>query len=75
VEDANGSHSLEYNLVGSGKALVFHDGAEVQGSWSRKTLADRTTYTDAAGKPIAFAPGSVWIAIVRPDTSVGVRAG
>ena len=74
IEDANGSHSLDYNLVGSGKALVFRGGEEVQASWSRTSLTSRTTFSDAAGKPIAFDPGSMWIALVRPDTPVTVRS-
>jgi hypothetical protein len=74
VEDSNGSHSLDYNLVGSGKALVFHDGIEAQGTWARKNLTSRTAFTDAAGQPIAFAPGPVWIALIRPDIPVTVRS-
>jgi DUF3048 family protein len=74
IEDANGSHSLDYNLVGSGKALVFRGGDEVQAGWSRAGLTGRTTFTDAAGKPIAFEPGATWIALVRPGTPVTVRS-
>jgi hypothetical protein len=74
VEDKNGSHSLDYDLVGSGKALVFRDGVEAQGTWTRKSLASRTTFLDAAGKPISFAPGAVWIALVRPGIPVTVRS-
>jgi hypothetical protein len=73
VEDANGSRSLEYDLVGSGKSLVFHDGLEIEGSWSRKSLTDRTAFFDAQGKPATFARGSVWVAIVKPGTPVTVR--
>ncbi|MFI5266690.1 MAG: DUF3048 domain-containing protein [Chloroflexota bacterium] len=74
VEDKNGSRSLDYKLVGSGKALVFHDGIEAQGTWARRTLTSRTSFSDAAGKAIAFAAGSVWIALVRPEIPVSVRS-
>jgi len=74
VEDKNGSHSLDYSLTGSGKALLFHDGVEAQGRWVRKSLASRTSFEDAAGKPLALAAGSVWIALVSPETAVTVRS-
>ncbi|HLG70952.1 MAG TPA: DUF3048 domain-containing protein [Chloroflexota bacterium] len=70
VEDRNGTHSLEYDLVGSGKAMVFHDGQELDGTWERDATSDRTAFLDASGKPIPFARGSVWIAIVDPGTDV-----
>ncbi len=73
IEDGNGSRSLEYDLVGSGKALVFHDGSEIDGVWKRPGIGDRTAFLDADGKPIPFARGSVWIAVVKPDTAVTVR--
>lgn len=72
VEDRNGSLSLDYDLVGSGKALLFHEGNEIQTTWKRKSLSDRTAFFDAAGDPVPLARGPVWIAIVRPETAVSV---
>ncbi len=73
VEDRNGTHSLEYDLVGSGKVLLFRDGLQVEATWRRNSLSDRTTFVDPAGNGIPLARGSVWIAVVKPQTMVHVR--
>jgi len=73
VEDRNGTHSLEYDLVGSGRGLLFRDGLQVEATWRRPSLNERTSFVDGAGRPIPFARGSVWIAVVKPDTVVAVR--
>ena len=74
VEDSTGSRSLDYDLIGSGKALVFHEGLEIEGTWSRKAVGDRTSFLDGQGKPLPFARGPVWIAVVKPGTAVTVRS-
>ncbi|MGH9076745.1 MAG: DUF3048 domain-containing protein [Acidimicrobiales bacterium] len=48
-------------LVGSGPAWVLSGDSLVKGSWSRPSLADVTSYTDTAGRPIAMAPGRTWV--------------
>ena len=50
--------------TGSGTALVLRDGKSYQATWSRPTAAGGTTYTTAAGQPMTFAPGPVWVLLV-----------
>ena len=63
----------EAEVIGSGAAWVLADGQLVRGTWSKPTLADVTTFTDAAGAPIAIPPGHTWITLapLTSTTSLG----
>jgi hypothetical protein len=60
---------LDYQLVGSGKALVFIDGKVIEATWSKAERDDRTLFYDTDGNEIEFNRGKFWIAIV-PDRNV-----
>jgi hypothetical protein len=49
--------------TGSGTALVLRNGEEWQARWSRPNADGGTTFTTAAGQPMTFAPGQVWIVL------------
>ena len=49
--------------VGSGRALVLRDGRAYQARWSRPSADGGTTFTTAAGQPMTFARGQVWIVL------------
>jgi hypothetical protein len=70
VEDPLGTHENLLVLTGSGPVQVFRNGAVINGTWSRPTLADLTKLLDAQGRPIPLAPGQTWIELV--PTTVGV---
>lgn len=67
AEDVKGR--LEYQLVGSGKALVFIDGKVVTSTWSKSERNARTIFYDMGGNELQFNRGKFWIAIV-PDRNV-----
>jgi Protein of unknown function (DUF3048) N-terminal domain/Protein of unknown function (DUF3048) C-terminal domain len=50
--------------VGAGDALVLRDGHAFDARWSRPAADRGTTFTTAAGRPMTFAPGPVWIVLV-----------
>jgi len=52
--------------TGSGRALVLRNGQAWAGHWSRPRAADGTTFTTAAGGPMPFARGQVWIVLAYP---------
>ena len=52
--------------VGSGRVVLFRDGKRIEGTWSRPSVGAPTTFTDAAGKPLLFAPGGTFVALVAP---------
>jgi hypothetical protein len=51
--------------TGSGRALVLRNGQAWAGHWSRPRASDGTTFTTAAGQPMTFAPGQVWVVLTR----------
>lgn len=59
------------DLVGSGKCDYFINGQHVTGTWTRPTLADKTTYLYADGSTVILEPGNTWIA-VHPDSAPAV---
>ena len=73
VRDASGTPTQEIKVVGSGEAIVVRGGTSVTGQWSRPTLNDKTTLTDAAGKAIELAPGTTFIHLIPPDRPVTVQ--
>jgi len=47
--------------TGSGTALVLRDGKEWHAHWARPNANVGTAFTTAAGRPMTFARGQVWI--------------
>lgn len=64
--DVNGNPSAFTKTVGSGRVVLFRDGKRIEGKWSRAKIDAPTAFTDAAGKPLLFAPGGTIVALVRP---------
>ena len=64
--DVNGNPTMFTRTVGSGPVVLFRGGRRIPGRWSRPSLTAPTTYTDAAGKPLLFAPGGTFVALARP---------
>ena len=60
---------LEYELLGSGKALVFMDGKAVDATWNKTGRDDRTKFFDLNGEEMEFNRGNFWIEIV-PDRNI-----
>jgi hypothetical protein len=52
--------------TGAGRALVLRGGQAWAGHWSRPSASDGTTFTTAAGGPMTFARGQVWIVLAYP---------
>jgi hypothetical protein len=63
--DVNGNPSMFTQTVGSGRVVLFRDGKRIEGQWSRPSIRAPTTFTDAAGKPLLFAPGGTFVVLVR----------
>jgi hypothetical protein len=64
--DVRGNPSAFTNSVGSGRVVLFRNGKRIEGSWSRSSITAPTTFTDAAGKALLFAPGGTFVALARP---------
>jgi Protein of unknown function (DUF3048) N-terminal domain/Protein of unknown function (DUF3048) C-terminal domain len=64
--DVNGNPSMYTHSVGSGRVVLFRGGKRIEGTWSRASSGAPTLYQDTAGKPLLFAPGGTFVALVRP---------
>lgn len=49
--------------VGTGTGFILRNGQSFAGTWLRNSADLGTTWTDAHGVPIGFAPGQVWVAL------------
>jgi hypothetical protein len=54
-------------VIGQGKAYIFEDGNEVQGTWKKASQTAKTFFYDANGNEIQFNRGREWISVI-PDT-------
>jgi hypothetical protein len=63
--DFLGSYTPLIQTTGTGKALVLRDGKSYSARWSRASEDDGTTFTTAAGDPMTFATGQVWVVLVN----------
>jgi hypothetical protein len=57
-------------VTGTGRALVFTAGHEIEGSWSRPDKFHPAQLLDTAGNVIPLTPGQTWVEL--PDTTYSV---
>ncbi len=65
IHDVAGSPSPTAVTVGRGPVDVLRDGRRFPGTWSRASPEDPTTFIGPGGQPLTFAPGPVWVLLVR----------
>lgn len=59
-----------YQVIGTGKAIVFQNGQAITGTWSKSSALDREIFYDTNGKEIKMVRGSTWVEIVPSQNSV-----
>lgn len=59
-----------YEIIGTGKGLVFQDGTVTEATWSKKDREARTVWTDAKGKKLSFNRGPIFFEILPTDNTV-----
>ena len=70
VEFAKESRSIDihghnlYELVGSGKGILFQNGTKEEITWSKVNRLSRTIYKDSKGNEVNFVPGKVWVEVL-----------
>lgn len=55
---------LDYQTIGSGAARIFLDGREIEGTWKKDAIRERTEFYDQQGKEIKLNRGQIWIEVV-----------
>lgn len=68
----NNVHLL-YKTKGTGKAIIFKDGMEIKGTWSKNNRTSRTLLFDSNGNPVKFNRGLIWFEILPTDGVVSVK--
>lgn len=59
--------SWTFDTIGEGKAIILYGGKQIDATWKKTSLKDRTKFYDSNGKEIEFLPGQFWYEIVPPD--------
>lgn len=59
-----------YTTTGTGKALVFKDGAAIEATWSKKTREGELQFTDSKGQALALNRGMTWISVLATGSDV-----
>ncbi|MBT8248049.1 MAG: DUF3048 domain-containing protein [Acidimicrobiia bacterium] len=68
--DAAGSAVPDYEVTGSGEAIVFRDGKAFAARWQRPQEADFFSFADLNGNQIPLSPGRTWLHITPSTGSV-----
>jgi hypothetical protein len=63
-------HHVYYEVMGTGKALVFQNGTVIEGTWKKATREARTIFYDASGDEVELVRGKVWISALPEDNKV-----
>lgn len=59
-----------YQVIGTGKAIVFQNGTVIQGTWSKASGLDREVFSDTTGSEIKLVRGQTWIEIVPAGNTI-----
>ncbi|HRS22679.1 MAG TPA: DUF3048 C-terminal domain-containing protein, partial [Candidatus Woesebacteria bacterium] len=62
-------HNL-YEVIGSGKGILFQNGDKIDITWSKAKRTSRTIFKDSTGREIEFVPGQIWIEILPLNNAV-----
>jgi hypothetical protein len=68
-----GNLHMLYGTKGTGKALLFMDGKEVQGTWKKADREARTKLFDANGAEIKFNKGNIWFTLKGTGSEIIVK--
>lgn len=68
-----GNLHMIYGTKGTGSAIVFQDGKEVEAKWSKANRTARLVLTDSRGQEIEYNPGLTWFSVLSPDTTVDLK--
>ncbi|MBI5412712.1 DUF3048 domain-containing protein [Candidatus Peregrinibacteria bacterium] len=60
---------MSIQTQGTGKAILFHNGEVIHGSW-QKNENDMTQFYNQDNRPMTLSPGQTWIEVVSKDTKI-----
>lgn len=68
-----GNQHLLYATKGSGKAIIFMDGQQISGTWSKASRTARTKIYNANGQEMQFSRGKMWFEILGKGNDISVK--
>ena len=71
--DSSGAYYSDYNVLGSGQAMIFQDGTEITANWNKQNSTDQITFTDNSGNPIKLNAGQTWLTAVATSANVSYK--
>lgn len=70
--DRAGNITHEISLMGSGRAILLRGGKAFDGTWSRSSKSEPTSFTDATGTPLRLAPGRTIVELLPGGQPVSI---
>lgn len=67
--DVNGNPNMYTHTIGTGKVVVFRNGRQVTGTWSRASATAATKFV-VGGRNIELAPGGAWVVLAATGTAL-----
>lgn len=68
-----GNLHMLYGTKGTGKAKIFMDGVETDGTWSKKSRTAHLFLKDNRGQDVELNKGKIWFSVVSPKTDITVK--
>jgi len=65
-----GNQHLLYGTSGTGDMVLFQDGKEIKGTWSKTDRESQFVFTDSTNKEIKFNRGQIWFSIVPVGVNI-----
>jgi hypothetical protein len=72
VETGTNVYGVHSITIGTGPVMIFRNGREYTGYWSRPNYAEPTQYYLSSGTKIPLAPGRTWVELVPNTVAVSV---
>jgi hypothetical protein len=67
IVDPAGNAVFDFEVLGSGKAVVFRGGKAIKGRWERGSQEEVTRLVTRQGDEIPLAPGTTWVELYPSD--------
>lgn len=64
----------DIDVIGSGEAIVFIDGATIEGTWKKNSMGEIERFFDASGNEIEWNAGVTWVQVIDEDNEVIVTS-
>jgi hypothetical protein len=68
-----GNQHMLYGTKGTGKASIFIDGKEINGTWKKADRQSRTLIYDASGSEVKFNRGKIWFTVQPTGAEIAVK--